>query len=394
MTPSFGQELARLRAARGLSLAQLAQLVPCHRGYIAQLEHGDRRPSPPLARKLDDALGARGLLAELATQEPARRVQSHDGPDSEFEALELARRVAASDVGETALIGLEQATDRLVIAYQATPPALLLPEIRLHLGYIEQLVGRKATLSQQRRLLIVGGWLSLLAATVDIDLRMRPAASARLATAASLAHEADFNEIVAWCLETEAWDALTDGRYERAVTLSQSAQQVAPRSGSAIIQATAQEGRAWARLADRAQSRDALRRVERMVSPLPVPDQPEHHFRYDPTKQLVYTATALSWIADPAAERHSRELLARLESGRDGGLRPRRIATARLDLALALTRLGQLDEAVAQAILALQSGRIVPSSAWRAAEILEAVEANGLHRAVELRDAYQSIRVK
>jgi hypothetical protein len=46
-------------------------------------------------------------------------------------------------------------------------------------------------------------------------------------------------------------------------------------------------------------------------------------------KQLAYTVTTLAWIADPAAEHHAREVLARLESGSDGGLRPRRIATAK-----------------------------------------------------------------
>jgi hypothetical protein len=176
-----------------------------------------------------------------------------------------------------------------------------------------------------------------------------------------------------------------------AVDLSQAAQQVAPSGGSAIIQATAQEGRAWARLGDRHQARGALDRVERLVWPLPVPHQPEHHFHYDPAKQLAYTVAALSWVGDPAAERYAREVLSRLESGRDGGIRPRRIATARLDLALALVRIGSLDEAAGQATIALRSGRIVPSSAWRATEILAAVEAAGLSDAVELRDAYTSL---
>ena len=80
-----------------------------------------------------------------------------------------------------------------------------------------------------------------------------------------------------------------------------------------------------------------------------------------------------------------------MESGRDGGIRPRRIATARLDLALALIRVGSLDEAAGQATIALRSGRIVPSSAWRAAEILTAVEATGLAEAAELRSAYDSL---
>jgi hypothetical protein len=151
------------------------------------------------------------------------------------------------------------------------------------------------------------------------------------------------------------------------------------------------EGRAWARLGQQRETQDALSRVERLASPLPIPDQPEHHYRYDPGKQLSYTVTTLSWIGDPAAEGYAREVLARLEFGRDGGPRPRRTATARLDLALALLGIGHLDEAAGQALLAMKSGRIVPSSAWRAAEIVSALEATGQTDAADLREAYETV---
>jgi len=387
VTRVFGQELVRLRSERGLSLAQLAKLIPCHRGYISQLERGDRHPSPEFARKLDDVLGGGGTLAALAVRNP----QSNDAGDDEFDAFELARRASASDVGATVLIGLENAFDRLAVAYQNTAPSLLLPDVRHHLRYVGQLIDKRATLDQRRRLLVVGGWLSLLAATAEIDLRLRSAASARLTTAASLAEQTGHHEIAAWCLETRAWDALTEGQFRLAVDLSRGAQQVAPRDGSAFIQATAQEGRAWARLGERRETRNAIDRVERLASPLPVPDQPEHHYHYDPAKQLAYTVTTLSWIGDPAAEGYAREVLKRLESGRDGGVRPRRTATARLDLALVLVGNGNLDEAAGQALTALKSGRIVPSSAWRAAEILTAAESAGLSEAAELRAAYEAV---
>src|ERR1700721_34560 len=41
-----------------------------------------------------------------------------------------------------------------------------------------------------------------------------------------------------------------EGRYKEAAALAVSAQEAAPRGTSALIQATAQEGRAWARLGD------------------------------------------------------------------------------------------------------------------------------------------------
>lgn len=390
MSGSFGQELARLRSERGLSLAQLARLVPCHRGYIGQLEHDDRHPSSQMAKTLDRVLNASGVLIALATSETDRALRTAT-EDDVFDALELARRVAVSDLSDATLTGLEQATDKLAIAYQSTAPAALLSDVRRHLHYVGQLVDKRATLSQRRRLLVVGGWLSLLAATVEIDLHLRSAADARLTTAAALAEHTEHREIAAWCLETRAWDALTEGHFKAAVELSQAAQQTAPQYGSAFIQATAQEGRAWARLGERRDARGALHRVERLAAPLAIPEQPEHHYRYDPAKQVAYTATTLSWLADPAAEGQARQVLGRLETGQDGGYRPRRTATARLDLALALVALGDLDEAAGQALVALRSGYIVPSSAWRAAEILTAVEAAGLSEAETLREAFEDI---
>jgi hypothetical protein len=57
------------------------------------------------------------------------------------------------------------------------------------------------SLDERKRLIVLGGWLSLLAATVHIDLKQPAAATARLRTAASLAQHAGHNEIRAWCLK-------------------------------------------------------------------------------------------------------------------------------------------------------------------------------------------------
>jgi hypothetical protein len=242
-----------------------------------------------------------------------------------------------------------------------------------------------------RQASVVAGWLSLLAATTLIDLHRDHAAAAHLRTAAQLARETSHAEIAAWCLETQAWQVLTNGDYQRAVDISQAAQRVAPKSSSAFIQATAQEGRAWARLGAGPETRTALSQVETLVSPLPVPDRPEHHYRYDPAKSEAYTATTLAWLGDPAAEAYARNVLARLESSIDGPPRPRRAATARLDLSLALIAAGRHDEAAGTALEAVTSGRIVPSSYWRAREVIRAVADRGVPEAAELAEAYLEV---
>ncbi len=205
-----------------------------------------------------------------------------------------------------------------------------------------------------------------------------------------MAGEAGHPELSAWCLETPAWQAVSDGDYARAASLARGAQGVAPRGSSALIQATAQEGRAWARLGASRETYDALARVEALVSPLPVPEQPEHHYRYDPAKAEAYVATTLAWIGDPAAVDIARSVLAKMESPADP--RPRRAVAARIDLALALAGAGKPDEAAGITLEAVTSPYLVPSNYWRADEVIAAVESSDPQGSRVLRDAITARR--
>ena len=351
---------------------------------IKAYEAGHNQPDDPYRLLYARAFGlAEDELFDVATG----NADSHD--DDEWDALELARRASATEVGRETLGRLETAVDDLAVAYHGTPPRELLIRVRRHLGYVSQLLDARKTLTEHRRLLVAGGWLSLLTGTCLIDLRRFPAAAARLRTAVQLAKETGHREIAAWCLETEAWQVLTEGDYPRALSLSQAAQRVAPRGSSAYIQATAQEGRAWARLGAARETRTALNRVARLVGPLPVPDRPEHHYRYDPAKSDAYIATTLSWLGDPAAEPYARGVLSRLES--DNPARPRRALAARLDLALALLAADQPDEAGHITLTALTDSHLVPSHHWRVTEVISALDARQAPRATELHEAYRAL---
>jgi hypothetical protein len=142
----------------------------------------------------------------------------------------LARLVTASDVG---VATVEQAVDDLAVAYTATPPPALLARTRAHLGYVTGLLERRCTLAERTRM-------------------------AHLRTAVQIARETSHGEIAAWSLETRAWQLLITGDYPAAVRLAQAAQRSAPTGSSVLIQATAQEGRAFARLGAAPETRDAL----------------------------------------------------------------------------------------------------------------------------------------
>lgn len=376
----------RARKSAGLTQEELAYRVGVDRSTVGRWEAAETEPQPWLRRKLAKHLDVNSeQLDEMLDEGPAAPPE-----DTETEALELARRASASDVGETTLTQLEQTVEDLAGSYATSRPSALLVRTRQHLRYVGQLLDGRKTLREHRRLLVAGGWLSLLAATVHVDLQQQAAARARLRTAASLARESGHDEIRAWGVETEAWRVLIRGDHARAVSLAQGAQQLAPVGSSARIQATAQEGRAWARLGDTRATTAAVARVNRMASPLRTPDRPEHHYRYDPAKATSYTATTLSWVGDPAAVDCAREVIADLAAS--GGSRPRRLASARLDLALALIRSGEVEEAAGSTMTAVASGAVVPSNAWRVGEIVRAAEALGAGEAGRLREAYEELR--
>ncbi|PPK68067.1 helix-turn-helix transcriptional regulator [Actinokineospora auranticolor] len=408
----LGLRLAAFRRAAGLTQAELAERLLCDRSMVAHLERGRGRGTADWWRDADKALAAGGVLvdeygeavavaaevvargrasalAEVQAQVGAFRQVSSDplAGDDEL-AWELARRVAATDVSGETVGRLERAFDGLAVDYPKASPAALLVRLRAHLGYVAGLLDKRATLDERRRLVVVGGWMSLLAATCHVDLRQRHAAGAYLRTAASLARHAGHDEIRAWCYETEAWRVLTDGDFPRALELSRSARHHAPAGSSIAIQATAQEGRALARLGDRRATARVISQVHRLVAPLPTPDA-EHHYRYDPHKAVAYTATTLAWAGDPAAEAHAREIIARLAPPGDTTRWPRRAASAHLDLALALANAGRHDEACQCAVRAIESGRIVPSNLWRVTEVVDRVGPNA--RTPDLQDAYRRL---
>jgi transcriptional regulator with XRE-family HTH domain len=391
MGTDFGEQLRALMADRSVTGRSLARHVPCDAGLISRLINGKQRPSQRIAARLDEVLDAGGSLAALSSPVPVPALADAAGLDDEIAALELSRRASATDVGEATVVRLELAVDGLAVAYHRSPPAELLERIRSHLGYVARLLGGRASLDEHRRLLVSGAWLSLLAATCLIDLDRRPAALAHLRTAAQLARETGNREVAGWAVETRAWDALTQGDYPRAAVLALEAQHAAPAGSSAFIQATAQEGRAWARLGAKARAHDALARTEVLASRLAAPDQPEHHYRYDPAKAEAYVATTLSWLSDPAAETYARQVLIRMEGGDGEPPRLRRAASARLDLGLALAAVDKLDEAAVTALDAVNSGLLVPSNYWRAAEVIAAVDGRGVPEARELGEAYREL---
>ncbi|WP_328915735.1 MULTISPECIES: helix-turn-helix domain-containing protein [unclassified Streptomyces] len=397
------QDFFRHRRALGFTQESLAEAVGVDRSTVGRWESGETEPQSHQRRTLGRVLNLSAAQLESLLSAPrgaspafiveiGRSTKSNPEDDDEIESLELSRRATASDVGRETLFRLEVAFDELARKYPYSPPELLLDRVRKHSGYISRLMDARKTLSEHRQLLVLGGWFSLLGATLHIDLNQEDAATARLRTATTLADHAGHAEIKAWCLETDAWRVLTDGNYLKAVELSIAAQSLAPRGTSVEVQATAQEGRARARLGQQAETYTAIGKVDILSSQLAPTDSPEHHYRYDPAKSVSYTATTLAWLGDPAAEGHAREVIAQLSPSDDISRWPRRVASANIDLALSLVASDRMDEACNAAQRAILSGRVVPSNRWRALEVIRAVEIRQLPEARDLREAFEEMR--
>jgi helix-turn-helix protein len=317
----LGAVLRRLRVLRGLTQAGLGDLAGYDGFYVGAVERAAVRPSQELVERCDRVLDAGGgLLAlwHLAERErrsptapdgsvPAGRddldlaagprpVPGHlgeangrdlrdapprpgvgpgSGPaapapaDHAVEALELARRAEACDVGAGALAGVERAVGRLRRAASGTPPPALIPAVRAQRRYVGRLLESRLTLGPRRRLLATAGWLSLLLAQLHFDAGEREAAEANRDAALRLANQAGQAEPAAWTLEALAWWALVDGRHRDALDLALAGQDRAPPASAAAVQLALDEAQAWTRLGDAREAAGARRQAALTQAMLP-----------------------------------------------------------------------------------------------------------------------------
>lgn len=202
---------------------------------------------------------------------------------------------------------------------------------------------------------------------------------------------------MSWAYEVHAWQALLDGRYEEAVDLCRTGQNLVSEGTSPYIQLTAQEGRAWARQKNKKATRESLDRAAASLSRMSEPCFPDHHFSFDPRKLTSYAATTLTWLEDgetaEEAEAYAREVIRQQEQDTSTKA-PRRLATARIDLALTVAEQDRPEEACHLGNLALDSGRLVQSNIWRVGELARSLGQNygGLSATKELHERYIETR--
>ncbi|GAA2636059.1 helix-turn-helix transcriptional regulator [Actinomadura fulvescens] len=93
---TFGETLRQLMAEREISLRKLAKAVPCDPGHLSRISNDRKPPSPELAQRLDELLGAGGALV-MASR--LRKATNGDlTPEDEERLLLAARKPTRADM--------------------------------------------------------------------------------------------------------------------------------------------------------------------------------------------------------------------------------------------------------------------------------------------------------
>ena len=349
---AFGEALRRLQKKRGVTLGGLAELTHYDKGYLSKVSNGVKAASEDVAQACDKALDARGELIAAARMDAAAARDARP-----WETAELVERIQASDSSTRTLERLEATVFELCCQYPSRNAAELRREAQSWLRHISGILHRPIGLKQHQEFLVSAGWLALLVGCLEYDLGFQAGAEATRVAARQLGEESRHSEILAWSYEMTAWFALTQGRFANVVSAAQVGCET-DSTHSVRAQLLAQRAKALARLGDINGVRKALDAGAHILSSVPPPDRPEHHFMVDPDKWDFYAMDVYRLAGDSTrAALHAREVIAK-ETLPDGTERaPMRLTEARLTLGVVAARSGQLEEALVYGDQALQSAR-------------------------------------
>ena len=300
--------------------------------------------------------------------------------DAADEAMEFTRRANTTAVGQSTLEHLQTVTHDIAGRYSSCAPKDLFAVARLYRHRIDQILAGPHTLKEGRELFVLAGWLSETLAWLAHDLGDPLAAHAYAVDCFEHADQAGHNELCGWAADAMASIALHADRPDRAVSAAgRGLGRVSPRHPLAV-RLHAQASRGHARLGNRDGFEAAFRTGDRLWNALPsrAPARPDG-IDTGPLAayaMTAYTASSLIWLGDfEPARTHAERAVKAHQDTPDGKRSPSREAIARLDLGIALAKLGAVDEAVATGMAALNSPRVVASVRARAADLYSVLVA-------------------
>jgi transcriptional regulator with XRE-family HTH domain len=340
---TFGEALARLRGQAGLGRDDLAQAAHVSQSWINRTQRGEVEPDDATVRLLDIALNAGGQLVAAHEAAEADSVPSLMTPPSD--PADLAYDAHRTDVGSDTVEQLNVAVEQLCCEYVSCSPQDLRDDAHHQLDYVQRLVAGSTTLKEQRDLLVVAGWLTLLIGCVNYDMGLARQAETARATAIQLGREAGHSEIVGWAFELSAWFAITQGRLRSVSDFAEAGINAAPHA-SVAVQLAAQAAKAHARMGNKSEVRHELDKGFRLLAAHEHPSHPENHFVIDPDKWDFYAMDCYLMVGEnKRATEHAHSVLELSERPDGTDKSPMRASEARLALATVALRDGDLDNA-------------------------------------------------
>lgn len=348
----FAAELSRRRAAAGLSLGRLAEAVHVDRSYLYRVESGERWPTEPVARLLDDALRAdRAVLRlweieEANRQEGAGTARSITASLRDTQALDVL--LADVPLGE-AVTEAEQAATRLATEYLASPPAPMLRAATAARRAVVEELRRAPGSSHRRDLVRVTGYLSGVLAYAALDLDRPDAAREHAALALRCAESAGDRALAAWVRGTQSLVARFAKDFPAALALAEDGLRVAG-AGTSRPRLLAGVAQSAANLGDRAATHRALNAAEDAADTADEDELPGL-FTFSRAKLAYYGGSALMWLPEPVDSRRSAASAeSAIRQWRAGDPADRSLddeALAHVYAGTSYVRLGELDAATA-----------------------------------------------
>lgn len=374
---SFGEELRRLRDARGMSLADLAREVHFDRGHLSKVERGLRGPSPALARACDSVLDAEGRLVELAgSPQPAAARADVATPSWSFEDSPYARqfhRIAASAAPftsdhEQTVAEARELFETLRGHGRAGAPSSLLPMLAAQFGLLRAAASTARRPVRDRLILLAAhyaeyaGWMIQECGDDAGALALTRVAATLAASVIDGAEAGDAAALRAYTSLRMADVALYRGNGKAVVTLAERTEFVADATPAVRTLAAQRAAQGWALLGRSRECLSALDRADGYATHtaadgdgIPLGPRGGGQFR-----EIVrgWCFLDLSRPEDAATF-----LAAGLEAAPIGAHRARALYGVRLSMSYATT--GDLDGVCETAGTALDEARRVDSAAVR-----------------------------
>jgi len=356
----LGELIAHERQRRGLTRLELAALVRradhtlgTDDSQIKRWENG-QEPQPAAVRALAAVLKQpMELLTALLREGSALAAVAID-PD---------------DVPP--IEDIEEAVMRLRRSYSTTPPLELERRVNTRLQQVRRLLAGQISPSARHSLGEAAAWLVLLRGTVQFDSRQHEAAWTSARAAQHLARDIGHRDLEAWTFETMAWMAATDNRQFEAHELASAGITAAPPGGFGLVATTLQRARINGAMGDRSATMADLRAGERALAAAGDAMFPDDHYEIDPAKARFFASGAWAQLRRPAETiENAAEVVRASEDPRTRNYWPMRVANARVEWAMALTDLGEEDEAAALAALALDPLWLRPDTERRMRALL------------------------